>query len=111
MSRSGLMLIGKTTSHVFDQHITVYSTKSVSIICLKILDQIPVSDNSKMVVNMTNPPLVLPQPNKKGLYTVPTAVTVGSQAVAQWKGADERDIEPSLIGKDGEFVTFLLKER
>lgn len=100
MSRSGLIFTGKTTSYVFDQRITLYNTKSVSITGLKILDQFPVSDNSKIVVNMTNPPLVLPQPNKN---SVPQAITVGSQAVAQWKGADELDLDPSLLGKDGEF--------
>ena len=62
----------------------------------------------KMTVNITNPPLLLPQMNKKGLYSVPQAVTVAAgggdhQAVAQWKGADEPDIDPSLIGKDGGF--------
>ncbi|KAF8802151.1 hypothetical protein BYT27DRAFT_7197229 [Phlegmacium glaucopus] len=103
MSRSGLILTGKTTSYVFEQRISIYNTKPVSITGLKILDQIPVSDNSKIIVNMANPPLVLPQPNKKGLYSVPKAVTIGSQAVAQWKDADEPDIDPSLLGKDGEF--------
>ena len=47
---------------------------------LKILDQV-------------NLPLLLPQMNKKGLYSVPQAVTV----------APEPDIDPSLIGKEGKF--------
>lgn len=104
MSRSGAMVFSsKTTSYVFNQRITIYNTKSVPITGLKILDQIPVSDNSKISVNLTNPPLILPQPNKKtGLYSVPQGVVVGSQAVAQWKGADESDVDPSLLGKDGE---------
>jgi hypothetical protein len=105
MSRSGLMtLTGKTTSYVFDQRITIFNTKSVPITGLKILDQIPVSDNSKIIVNLTNPPLILPGTNKKGPYLVTQAVAVGSQAVAQWKGADELDIDPSLLGKDGEIA-------
>jgi len=81
---------------------------------LKLLDQIPVSDNSKMVVNMTNPPLVLPQPNKKGLYSVPQAVTVGSQAVAQWKALMSRMLTQVYLARMGSlfgFVTFPLKER
>ena len=100
INRSGLtILTGKTTSYVFDQRITIYNTKSVPITNVKILDQIPVSDNSKIIVNLINPPLVLPQLKN----SVPQAVKAGNETVAQWKGTNESDIDPSLLGKDGQF--------
>lgn len=99
-----MILTGKTTSYVFDQRITIFNTKSVPITGLKILDQIPVSDNSKIIVNLTSPPLILPGANKKGPCLVTQAVEIGSQTVAQWKGADELDIDPHLLGKDGEIA-------
>jgi hypothetical protein len=95
----------KTCSSIFEQRISVFNTKPNPVTSLQVLDQFPVSEDSTITVNLTAPPLVLPTPNKKGMFKVPEAVkiseTAGAKVKAQWDGADDLDTDPSLLGKEG----------
>lgn len=93
----------KTCSYIFDQRITVTNAKSSAISGLKVHEQIPVSEDDTITVNLTNPPLELPQVNKRGVLQPAESVKVGPQVQAQWEGLDEPDMDPSLVGKDGKF--------
>ncbi|KAF8148204.1 hypothetical protein B0H34DRAFT_669004 [Crassisporium funariophilum] len=101
VSRTGITR--KSTTYAFDQRLTITNTKSSAIEGFKILEQFPVSNDATIVVNLTNPPLVVPQQNKKGVYSISQPVKIGTQTVAQWKGTDEPETDPNLLGKDGEF--------
>ncbi|KAF8959135.1 hypothetical protein BDZ97DRAFT_2078234 [Flammula alnicola] len=93
----------KTCSYVFDQRITITNTKSSTIESLKILEQFPVSEDATIVVNLLNPGLIIPQPNKKGEYAKAEPVKVTAQVTAQWNGAEDSETDPTLLGKDGKF--------
>ncbi|KAK7026601.1 hypothetical protein R3P38DRAFT_2527620 [Favolaschia claudopus] len=45
----------KSANYVFSQRITVFNTKSISIDLLKIVDQIPASQNSQIEVKLVSP--------------------------------------------------------
>jgi len=83
----------------------VFNTKPTPVTSMKILDQLPISEDSTIAVNLTAPALVLPTPNKKGEIKIPDPVkvseVVGAKANVQWDGADDPDMDPSLLGNDG----------
>ncbi|KAF5337673.1 hypothetical protein D9758_013000 [Tetrapyrgos nigripes] len=50
----------KVTNHTYTQRIIVHNTKSVPITSLKIIDQIPVSEDAQITVKLMNPSLKPP---------------------------------------------------
>ncbi|ESK90594.1 mucoidy inhibitor a [Moniliophthora roreri MCA 2997] len=56
----------KSTSYAYSQRLTVHNTKSVPIPLLKIIDQIPVSEDSSIAVKLVNPSLKLPTGSSNG---------------------------------------------
>jgi hypothetical protein len=50
----------KSANYVFSQRITIFNTKSITINCLKITDQIPTLQNAQIEVKLVNPALTLP---------------------------------------------------
>jgi len=68
---------------------------------VKIHEQVPVSEDSTITVNLTNPPLIVPEVNKRGVLQTAETVKIGSQVQAQWEGMDDPDMDPSLVGKEG----------
>jgi hypothetical protein len=50
----------KSADYVFSQGITIFNTKSITISCLKITDQIPTLQNVQIEVKLVNPALTLP---------------------------------------------------
>ena len=96
ISQSGFYT--KSTTHAFSQIISVHNTKSVEIEKLKIIDNIPVSQDANITVNLISPGLTIPlssaTPNNK---TVPSSVTVAN-GVAQWNDSGS---DVNALGKDG----------
>ena len=73
---------------------------------LKILDQIPVSEDEQINVKLVSPALSLP--DGSSIKTVKTNasraiphVQVSEGVVARWEGSDESGIDVDALGKDG----------
>ncbi|KAJ7119756.1 hypothetical protein C8R44DRAFT_672693 [Mycena epipterygia] len=102
LSQSGFY--NKSANYVFSQRITVFNTKSITVERLKIVDQIPTSQNSQIEVNLVNPALSLPSDvgasSVKGSAKTPQVLDVAKGVVAQWDGVDEPDCEVESLGLD-----------
>ncbi|KAJ7268023.1 hypothetical protein C8J57DRAFT_1450382 [Mycena rebaudengoi] len=101
LSQSGFYT--KSANYVFSQRITIFNTKSISVDHLKIIDQIPISQNSQIEVKLVNPALALPSDGGSSVKGPPKkaqVLTVGKGVVAQWDGADEPDQEVDSLGLD-----------
>jgi len=99
VTRSGFTK--KMNGYVFEQRITVINTKSSVIKDVKVQEQIPVSEDSTISVNLISPPLIMPETSKSGKPTASGPVNLGGGVVAQWEGTDEPETDPELLGKDG----------
>ena len=90
----------KSRTHTFYQNITVHNTKSVDIENLKITDNIPVSQDANITVNLMSPKLTIPLPSTAlGNKSAPSSVVVADGVVAQW--SDKGDSNVNALGKDG----------
>lgn len=96
VSQSGFY--NKCTTHAFTQTITIHNTKSVGIEKLKITDNIPVSQDANITVNLISPGLTIPLPSTTASKTTPSSVTVANGIVARWSGSGS---DVNALGKDG----------
>jgi Domain of unknown function (DUF4139) len=105
----------KSRVRTFTQRITVHNTKSSPVDKVKIIDQIPVSEDSTIVVKLLSPALPFSERTSSGTsgskaggapllasrvvnkfgVMVPAPVAVAKGITAQWEGVDE-------ISSDGE---------
>jgi hypothetical protein len=94
---------------------TLHNTKSLAIENVKLIDQIPVSENSVITVKLVSPSLDLPDSstisasslpswveNKAGVK-VPPPVKVSQGIMAQWENVEDVNAEDGVegIGRDG----------
>ncbi|KAF7367406.1 hypothetical protein MSAN_00803200 [Mycena sanguinolenta] len=114
-TRSQSGFYSKTVTQVFSQRITVHNTRAVAIEGLKVIDQIPASQDSQIEVKLVSPALGTSAEggggaNKRAsvLLKGPTqapaqgpVVNVANGVVAQWDGADEPSVEVETLGRDG----------
>ncbi|KAL0946119.1 hypothetical protein HGRIS_012384 [Hohenbuehelia grisea] len=100
-SKSGFY--SKTSTQVFTQRITVHNTRSDSIEDLKIVDHIPVSEDSQITVKLNTPALtVLTNTGTLGGKNArPDPVKIAEGVIAQWDGAEEAEADFGSLGKDG----------
>jgi len=83
---------------------------------VKVIDQVPISEDSSITVKLVQPALVLPNAEGSGGGTlsaassaelkVPPPVKVSQGVVATWDGADEfgqGDVDVEALGKEGRF--------
>lgn len=90
------------SSDSFIQHITVLNTKSITVKDLKVIDQVPVSEDERIEIKMLAPALTLPgQPSKSSSSWAKPKVA--SNVVAQWDGAYEDGVDQEGLGRDGKF--------
>jgi hypothetical protein len=106
--RSGFL--SKTTIEAFTQRITLLNTKSIAIDNLKVTDAIPVSEDERIEVKLTDPPLACASTgNTSSVSSLLGPITnetqkllkVGENLVAQWDGVDEKDFDLGALGKNG----------
>ncbi|KAK7031176.1 hypothetical protein VNI00_013592 [Paramarasmius palmivorus] len=90
----------KSRSHSTTTRITVHNSKSIPVHNLRVLDRIPISDDARVAVKLTNPTLKRPIP---GMDKPLAPVKVGEGILAQWSGADEAGVDARMLGKDGKF--------
>ncbi|KAL0960745.1 hypothetical protein HGRIS_005769 [Hohenbuehelia grisea] len=107
-SKSGFLQNSKNTYHEFEQRITVFNTKSITIPRLLVLDQVPVSEDSRISVKVTSPALSSSSgPTVKSLLTERGAVGASESVKAQWVGSEENGSSESssgtMVNKDGRF--------
>ncbi|KAJ7262959.1 hypothetical protein C8J57DRAFT_1183686 [Mycena rebaudengoi] len=101
LSQSGFYT--KSANYVFSQRITIFNTKSISVDRLKIIDQIPISQDSQIEVKLVSPALALPSDGGSSVKGPPKkaqVLTVGKGVVAQWDGTDDPDQEVDSLGLD-----------
>ncbi len=106
----------KSSVHVYSQRITVHNTKAeYSVENLKILEQIPISEDEQITVKLVKPALSLPGLMTGTMKTKDVAaaaarrvphVNVEDGVLAQWEGSDDTDTDVSSLGKDGK-INFL----
>jgi hypothetical protein len=108
----------------YTQRITVHNAKSSAsgingdTLKIKIVDQVPVSEDSTISVKLVQPPLVLPGADGRATISaasaaggLPAPVKISSGVTATWDGADEislgsvgqNDVDIDSLGREGRF--------
>jgi hypothetical protein len=110
VSQSGFY--SKTSNHVYSQQITVFNTKSISVEDVRIIDQVPVSEDEQIKVKLVSPTLTVSpsggsesasKEKEKEREKAVQKVSVAKGVVAQWDGANEPDDDrdPKALGNNG----------
>ncbi|TFK38940.1 hypothetical protein BDQ12DRAFT_745564 [Crucibulum laeve] len=105
-SRSGYF--AKTNSQSYLQKITVFNAKVIPLQNLKIIDQVPISEDSTINVKLVSPALTIPvgfpatKAKSEITKQVPFPLQVAEGVEAQWEMVEETE-DVDSIGKDGKF--------
>ncbi|KAG6913445.1 hypothetical protein DXG01_006788, partial [Tephrocybe rancida] len=92
-----------TTTYASEQRITVLNTKLVPVE-LKVIDQIPISEETNLKIKLLVPALTIPNPAiaaAKRTKSPPQTVNVAEGVVAQWEYSGNQVPDPEELGKDG----------
>ncbi|RDB15251.1 Protein F37C4.5 [Hypsizygus marmoreus] len=96
-SRKGFY--SKSNNKMYSQQITIFNTKVTPVSDIKVMDQFPISEDSRIQVKRINPALALPEETDGS--PMPTHISHG--VIAQWDGADEADVDQASFGRNGKF--------
>ncbi|KAF9000071.1 hypothetical protein BDQ17DRAFT_1360064 [Cyathus striatus] len=98
-SQSGFYM--KLNNHIFEQRISLMNTKSCAVTNVKIIDHIPVSEESTISVKLLSPalPIADPMSDKKNI-DMSKVIQVAKGVVAQWEKGDG-NAEVDKLGSDG----------
>jgi hypothetical protein len=99
----------------FTQRVTVQNTKASALTKLKVIDQVPISEEAGILVKVVSPALTIVSPTTsdgasiastsskekaaRPLSVAPKAVSIGHDIVAQWEGLEDVIVGEGL-GKD-----------
>ena len=128
-SQSGL--INKTDVYLYTQRVTVHNSKNIDVANIKIIDQVPVSEDANLIVKAISPALQLPSSSDEASIRssgkrfslgklpenasgssatkkVPVPVKVSNEVTAKWDDGNEEEekIDVASLGKDGKFNFF-----
>ncbi|KAJ7119770.1 hypothetical protein C8R44DRAFT_706692 [Mycena epipterygia] len=108
VSRSGFYT--KSANYTFSQRITVFNTKGITVERLKLVDQIPTSQNAQIEVKLVSPALVLAPEAGAGMSSMTMkappknpatqVLSIARGVTAQWDGVDEQDCAVESLGLD-----------
>ena len=115
-AQSGLFTTN--TVHSFTQRITVHNSRATSSsaagLAVRVVDQVPVSEDTTITVKLQQPALVQPgsADGTRSLQSGPDTkialpVKVAAGVVASWAGSEDEpghDVDVESLGKDGKFA-------
>ncbi|KAF9000069.1 hypothetical protein BDQ17DRAFT_1282255 [Cyathus striatus] len=91
----------KSNNHIFEQRISLVNTKSCAVTNVKIIDHIPISEESTISVKLLSPALPIADPTSdKKTIDMSKVVQVAKGVVAQWEKGDG-NAEVDKLGSDG----------
>ncbi|KAF8989095.1 mucoidy inhibitor A [Cyathus striatus] len=91
----------KSNNHIFEQRISLVNTKSCAVTNVKIIDHIPISEESTISVKLLSPALPIADPTSdKKTIDMSKVIQVAKGVVAQWEKGDG-NAEVDKLGSDG----------
>jgi hypothetical protein len=96
LSQSGI--VSKSKVHSYTRRITIHNTKNTTVEYVKIIDQIPVSEDATITVKLLSPALQLPKFSSSATAEsvspsdeIAKSVKVSPGVTAQWNRPDDGD--------------------
>ncbi|KAL1681783.1 hypothetical protein EV122DRAFT_204764 [Schizophyllum commune] len=101
-SKSAFYTFNKTSTTEYIQEIDVFNAKNM-VVSLKVVDQIPVAQDSKINVKLVKPALSTAPADASQTEKpkAPKPLRISESVSAQWDGADDPKHEAETLGKNG----------